>query len=894
MKKLMLLDGNSLVYRAFHALSDADMRNSNGYPTGAIYGFLTMLFTLLTDHKPDGLVVAFDLPHPTFRHERVETYKAGRAKTPDDLLEQFPKIKEILSSMGIHTIELQGFEADDILATLATQAREAKIETIVITGDRDSYQLVEDPYVKVLYNRRGVSDYILFDEEGIRERTGVAPIDYVKYAALRGDKSDNLPGVPGVGEKTAAKLVNEFGTLDAIFESADQQSPKLKENLLSNEDLVRLNEEVMTLIRDVPLEVEVLSLKVGEFDAEATQVFFQEFELRTLLAKLNGVFGSSIAIEGAVSDQSDLDLANHCVALDNSDDLKSLLDEIGHLKVPIALSVSWDAEQEIPIGFALGRDPSVGYSAWFPFSYLEDEGISDEFKQFLRRDAGIIGHGLKKLIRALLELDFPTPKIIMDTEIAAYLLNPSRNSYLLNDLLQEYAKLSVQRGPGIPEGQLDLDAQGDSNMQQIAIEAASIALLHKPLEDLIKEEGLAQLNNEIELPLINVLAEMEFRGIQVDLEGLKRLRDRLESEVSNVRKKIHQLAGQEFNVNSTKQLQQVLFTDLNLEPRKKTKTGFSTDAQTLEKMKGDHPIIEELLEYREVEKLRSTYGQGLLNEVGNDERIRATFHQTVTATGRLSSVSPNLHNIPVRTEKGKVFREVFVAQNNHRLLVADYNQIELRCIAHLSSDPGLINAFNDGQDIHTATAAQVFGVNVADVTKAQREKAKMVSYGLAYGMEAYGLAQRLGIENKEAAKILNDYFSAFPSVKEYMDKAVNQAKEKGFTETLFGRKRKIPELKSSNSRVRGAAERQAMNAGIQGLAADIFKVALVNLNKRLKDDNLDSAIILQVHDEVILECPMDELAQAKELTLAEMESAFDLKVPLEVHMSSGVTWAEAK
>jgi len=890
----MLLDGNSLVYRAFHALSDADMRNSNGYPTGAIYGFLTMLFTLLSDHKPDGLVVAFDLPHPTFRHERVETYKAGRAKTPDDLLEQFPKIKDILPSMGIHTIELQGYEADDILATLATQAREAKIETIVITGDRDSYQLVEDPYVKVLYNRRGVSDYILFDEEGVRERTGVAPIDYVKYAALRGDKSDNLPGVPGVGEKTAAKLVNEFGTLDAIFESADQQSPKLKENLLSNEDLVRLNEEVMTLIRDVPLGVEVLSLKVGEFDAEATQVFFQEFELRTLITKLNGAFGSSIAIEGAVSDQSDLDLANHCVVLDNSDDLKSLLDEIGHLKVPIALSASWDAEQEIPIGFALGRDPSVGYSAWFPFSYLEDEGISDEFKQFLRRDAGIIGHGLKKLIRSLLELDFPTPKIIMDTEIAAYLLNPSRNSYLLNDLLQEYAKLSVQRGPGIPEGQLDLDAQGDSNMQQIAIEAASIALLHKPLEDLIKEEGLAQLNNEIEIPLINVLAEMEFSGIQVDLEGLKRLRDRLESEVSNVRKKIHQLAGQEFNVNSTKQLQQVLFTDLNLEPRKKTKTGFSTDAQTLEKMKGDHPIIEELLEYREVEKLRSTYGQGLLNEVGSDERIRATFHQTVTATGRLSSVSPNLHNIPVRTEKGKVFREVFVAQNNHRLLVADYNQIELRCIAHLSSDPGLINAFNDGQDIHTATAAQVFGVNDADVTKAQREKAKMVSYGLAYGMEAYGLAQRLGIENKEAAKILNDYFSAFPSVKEYMDKAVNQAKEKGFTETLFGRKRKIPELKSSNSRVRGAAERQAMNAGIQGLAADIFKVALVNLNKRLKDDNLDSAIILQVHDEVILECPMDELAHAKELTLAEMESAFDLKVPLEVHMSSGVTWAEAK
>ncbi|GIS39495.1 MAG: hypothetical protein Ct9H90mP11_08150 [Acidimicrobiales bacterium] len=569
-KKLMLLDGNSLVYRAFFALSQADMRTTNGDPTGAIYGFLTMLFTLMTDHKPDGLAVAFDLPHPTFRHERVETYKAGRAKTPDDLLEQLPKIKEILSSMGIHTIEIPGYEADDILATFATQAREAKIETIVVTGDRDSYQLVEDPYIKVLYNRKGVSDYILFDEEGIRERTGVAPTDYVKYAALRGDKSDNLPGVPGVGEKkTAAKLVNEFGTLDGIFQAADQQKPKLKENLLSNEDLARLNEEVMTLIRDVPLEVEVLSLKVGEFDAEATQVFFQDFELRTLMTKLNDAFGSSIAMEAGGSDQSDLDLANDCVTLDNSDDLKSLLDEIVHSKIPVALSASWDVEQEIPTGFALGRDPSVGHSAWFPFWYLKDEGIADDFKQFLQRDAGVIGHGLKKLIRSLLALDFPPPKIIMDTEIAAYLLNPSRNSYLLNDLLQEYAKLSVQTGPGIPEGQLDLDSQGDSNMQQIAIEAASIALLHKPLEDLIQEEGLAQLNKEIEFPLINVLAEMEFTGMQVDLERLKRLRDRLEIEVSNARKKIHQLAGQEFNVNSTKQLQQVLFTDLNLEPRKK-------------------------------------------------------------------------------------------------------------------------------------------------------------------------------------------------------------------------------------------------------------------------------------------------------------------------------------
>ena len=894
MKKLMLLDGNSLVYRAFFALSQADMRTSDGDPTGAIYGFLTMLFNLITDHRPDGLAVAFDLPHPTFRHERVDTYKAGRAKTPDDLLQQIPKIKEILPSMGIQTIELQGYEADDILATLATQAREGKIEAIVITGDRDSYQLVEDPFIKVLYNRKGVSDYILFDEDAIKERTGVSPSDYVKYAALRGDKSDNLPGVPGVGEKTAAKLVNEFQTLDGIFESADQQKPKLKENLLSNENLARLNEEVMTLVRDVPLEITVKSLQIGECDVATTQDFFQDFELRTLIKKMNDAFGVSLTVDEPDSDQKNLDLAKHCITLADSAALRTLLKEIQHSQTPIALSASWESDQNVPSGFGLGRDPSHGNSAWFPYSYLDDEETLNAFKQFLQREEGVIGHGLKELIRALLTAKLPAPEIIMDTEVAAYLLNPSRNSYLLSDLLQEYAKLSVETGADIQDGQLDLGSPGEPSMQQQAIEAASISLLYEPLESLIEEEGLQKLNNEIEVPLIYVLAEMEYTGIQVDVNGLKNLRNQLENEVIDARVRIHELAGQEFNVNSTKQLQQVLFADLSLEPRKKTKTGFSTDAQTLEKMKDDHPIIEKLLEYREVEKLRSTYGQGLLNEVDDDRRIRATFHQTVTVTGRLSSVSPNLHNIPVRTEKGKVFREVFIAKKNHKLLVADYNQIELRCIAHLSSDVGLINAFNNGQDIHTATAARVFGVNDSEVTKAQREKAKMVSYGLAYGMEAYGLAQRLGIENKEAAKILNDYFAAFPSVKDYMDKAVNEAKERGYTETLFGRKRKIPELKSSNSRVRNAAERQAMNAGIQGLAADIFKVALVNLNKRLKEENLDSSIILQVHDEVILECPVSELPHVEALTIEEMESAFSLDVPLEVNISSGMTWAEAK
>ena len=894
MKSVMLLDGNSLVYRAFFALSEADMRTSNGEPTGAIYGFLTMLFNLIVDHRPDGMAVAFDLPHPTFRHEKLETYKAGRAKTPDDLLQQIPKVKQVLASLGIETIELQGFEADDLLATLATQASLNEITATVITGDRDSYQLVSDPYIKVLYNRRGVSDYILFDEEAIKEKTGVLPEDYVKYAALRGDKSDNLPGVPGVGEKTAAKLVNQFGTLDGIFSAADQQTPKLQENLLENEDLARLNEEVMTLIRDAPIKVSIQNLEFGEFDDESVKNFFQEFELRTLAKRLDEVFGVSMPDDEFGGGPKELDLKSHSKILTSLEEVLEFLGEIAKNQSPVALTATYGSEQQSFSGLALGRDPAEGFSAWFPYEILSNKETQIAFREILQKRSGIIGHGLKPVIRLLLSENLPVPKIAMDTEIAAYLLNPSRNSYALQELMAEHANISVDLGTGTPDGQLDFESDKSSNSHASTLEAIMIALLYEQLNEKISNEGFDRLNNEIEIPLIQVLAEMEHYGIQVDLKRLEALRDQLESEVTTARGKIHSLAGHEFNVNSTKQLQEILFTKLDLEPRKKTKTGFSTDAQTLEKMKGDHPIIEELLLYREVEKLRSTYGQGLINEVDDDHRIRATFQQTVTRTGRLSSDSPNLHNIPVRTERGKVFREVFVAKENWELLVADYNQIELRCIAHLSSDPGLLSAFNNGEDIHTSTAARVFNINQSAVSKAQREKAKMVSYGLAYGMEAYGLAQRLGISNNEAARILGDYFEAFPAVKNYMDAAVNQAKEKGYTETLFGRKRKLPELSSSNSRVKNAAERQAMNAGIQGLAADIFKVAIVNLNRRLNEENLTSNIILQVHDEVILECPIEEIEKAKLLTIDEMSSAFPLDVPLEVNISSGKSWAEAK
>ncbi|HJM27879.1 MAG: DNA polymerase I [Acidimicrobiales bacterium] len=889
MKSVMLIDGNSLLYRAFFALSEADMRTSGGQPTGAIYGFLTMLINLIRDHDPDGVAVAFDLPVPTFRHEKIETYKAGRAETPDDLKLQFDVAKEALEVLGIQSIEKAGFEADDILATFAAKAINKEISAIVVTGDRDSYQLVRDPFVKVLYNRRGVSDYVLYDEDGIRERTGVTPSDYVTYAALRGDKSDNLPGVPGVGEKTAAKLVNQYRTLDGIFGAANEQTPKLRSNLEENEQQARLNVEIMTLVTDVPTGVDLEDLTPNKPEINEVKKLFEKLELRTLYQRLGEVFEGEFASE----DEKVQSLKTKCNLLSNTSEL------IDHLQIfdketgPIGLAGSWATEESLS-GLAVGINQNEGAAIWFPITFLKDKEVKDIFSTFLQREGGIVGHGLKRLIRGLLWEGYPPLKIHLDTQIAAYLLNPAEADYPLPDLTMQYAGRNFTIDEVAEEGQLNLDGDPEAVEMESAQEALCASVLANPLKVAIKEQGLENLNEEIEIPLIGVLAEMEYLGIQIDVKRLTELRDELQNEVGKIREIIHELAGEEFNVNSTKQLQVVLFENLGLTPRKKTKTGYSTDAQTLEKMKDDHPVVNQLLQYREVEKLRSTYGEGLLAVVGSGDRIRATFRQTVARTGRLSSDAPNLHNIPVRTEKGKVFREVFIAKEDWRLLVADYNQIELRCIAHLSEDPGLIRAFKAGEDIHTATAAQVFGVVPEEVSKAQRERAKMVSYGLVYGMEAYGLAQRLGIANKEAANILDSYFGAFPSVKDYMESTVQVAKERGYTETLFGRRRRIPELMSSNSRIRAAGERQAMNAGIQGLAADIFKVALVNLHYRLKKENMGSRIVLQVHDEVILECPKEEVYDAEKATIEVMGSAFDMSVPLAVNISSGATWAEAK
>jgi DNA polymerase-1 len=886
----MLIDGNSLTYRAFFALP-AEMATASGQVTNAVFGFTSMLINLIGDHKPELIAVAFDRPEPTFRHERVETYKANRSAAPDILRQQMGLVREVVDALRIPTVECAGIEADDLIATLATKARDRGDDVLIVTGDRDSYQLVEDPHIKVLYNRRGVSDYALYDEAGIEERTGVHPRLYVQYAALRGDNSDNLPGVPGVGEKTAAKLINKYGGLDGIFSHVDEQTPKLRQNLVENEAQARLNGELMVLLRDVPLEVELDDLRWGQIDVDQVKKLFEFLEFRTLYDRLADAMASDLVPKSSGAEVLEAEVT----CIETAADAVELLAQLRTGEGDLAVAAGWaGAEGRGPLGgVAMVRDSETADVAWIGAELVADPAVASALAETLAARP-VAAHASKPMLRALLAEGVDLRSLAFDTELAAYLLDPAKASYLLPELLVRYANLELADSNAAPEGQLDLSGEGVDVGTAAGRHALAVSRLVGPMRAALDAQSMRKLYDEIEVPLVAVLARMEHVGIGVDIDELRGLNERMKTECAVLQDKIWEAAGEQFNVNSTPQMRAVLFDKLGLQPQKKTKTGYSTDAASLEKLAGQHPIIDHLLRYREVEKLRSTYGEGLLGEVGPDGRIHATFNQTVARTGRLSSDAPNLHNIPVRSDMGRAFRRTFVPAPGHEMLVADYNQIELRCIAHLAEDPGLVTAFTNGDDIHTETASRVFSVEPGDVTPAQRAKAKMVSYGLAYGMESYGLAQRLGIAVPEAAEILNAYFVAFPSVKAYMDRTVAEARERGYTETLFGRRRPIPELQAGNPRIRQAGERQAMNAGIQGLAADIFKVALIRLDHALEDRGLASRLILQVHDEVILEVPPSEHDEVEALTRETLRGAADLRVPLEVNLAFGTTWADAK
>ena len=884
----LVVDGNSLTYRAFFALP-TDMATASGQVTNAVFGFTSMMINVMKDHRPDGVLVAFDRPEPTFRHEAEPLYKAQREAAPDILRQQMGLVREVLDAMGIATVDLSGWEADDLIATATDRLVEAGHQVIIVTGDRDSYQLVRDPDVKVLYNKRGVSDYAFYDEAGIEERTGVTPALYPQYAALRGDTSDNLPGVPGVGEKTAAKLINAYGGLDGIFDHVDEQTPKLRTNLMEHEERARKNLDLMLLHHDAPIHVDPGDLAVTP-NADELKRLFDFLEFRTFAGRLD----EALSAMGAAVDLGPADERAELVAEVTT--ASSAAEAAAAISAAATLDVAatWLGEPgRTPLaGIAVVVDASMADVMWIPADVLADDAV----RAALGSHAALRGHNVKPLMRSLLEFDVEVHGLTLDTAIAAYLIDPAEARYTLADLIEKYTMFSRPSDDAAGSGQLDLDGTSLGDAELAARDALAVNALAEPIVASMRAQGMAELYRTIENPLVLVLAKMEHVGIGVDVDELRALGKRLADEVQTLQGQLREVAGRDdLNLNSPKQLREILYDERGLAPGKKTKTGFSTDAATLEKIKDQWPeFLEPLMRYREVEKLRSTYGEGLLAEVGADGRIHATFNQTVARTGRLSSDRPNLHNIPVRTDEGRQFRAAFVPAPGTTLLVADYNQIELRCIAHLATDPGLIEAFTSGRDIHNATAARVFGVDPTSVTVEQRSKAKMVSYGLAYGMEAYGLGQRLNIPTEEASIILDAYFVAFPNVKNYMDATVIEARERGYTETLFGRRRPIPELMNSNFRVRQAGERQAMNAGIQGLAADIFKVALVDIDAALVAGRYDSRVVLQVHDEVIVEVPEGEHDVVGDLVVGLMRGAAELDVPLEVNVSWGDTWASAK
>ncbi len=907
---LLLLDGMSLAFRAYFALPDT-LATSTGVVTNAVHGFTSMLVYLIREQRPSALAVAFDAPGATFRDEILEDYKAGRAETPWLLPPQFDMIREVMAALAIPVIEAPGFEADDVIATLATEAVERQTEVVIVTGDRDSFQLVQDPYVRVLYNKRGVSDYTLYDEAGIFDRCGVPPAQYVLLASLRGDPSDNLPGVPGVGEKTAAKLLTKYGDLDGIFTHLDEQTPKLRENLSENEELARSNARIIPLVRDVPLDVDVTHLTLGAWDRETAAATFDRFEMKTVWSRLEelldaGALGEPVpGSAGPSAKGAEAAIAaatrGHPAAAEpavppfelgevalptTAAEVTKHLTELGTGR--LALAARWNGMPGRSDLVALILVATVGDEAGrgvlIPAAQLGAASVVKKLNAMLARP--FIGHEVKEAMRSLLPLGIDLTGLEMDTGVAAYLLDASTGEYQLSQLREQTGQLSLDiLDPGETARDVGLEAAG---------EAADVAGMALNFRQRIGSEDMTLLHDDIETPLVRVLAKMEVAGIGVDRDELQAIADSLKESAATLQGEVQEHAGREFNVNSTPQLRTVLYEELGLTPGKKTKTGFSTDAQTLESLRGAHPIIDALLSYREVEKLRSTYGESLLAEVGADGRIHASFGQTVARTGRISSDRPNLHNIPVRTDLGKQFRRAFVPAAGSSFLVADYDQVELRCIAHLSQDPGLIDALTSGSDVHRMVAAAVYGIPPEDVTHTQREYSKMVSYGLAYGMEAYGLSQRLGVAVEEATAIMESYFGAFPHVKQYMDNTVADAKIRGATRTMFGRIRPLPDLESSNYRVRQAAERQAMNAGIQGLAADIFKLALVRLDRDLEAEKLASRLVLQVHDEVIVEVAAGEEADVHRLTESALTGAADLQVPLTISAATGPSWAAAK
>ena len=863
-KRLLLIDGHSMAYRAFFALPAENFTTAQGQHTNAIYGFATMLISLLKDEKPTHVAVAFDVSRKTFRTDIFPDYKANRAKTPDEFRSQMSYLNDLVTGFGITQFALEGYEADDIIATITKQAEREGAEVLICTGDRDSFQLVTDK-TTVLYPKRGVSEMARMTPDAVQEKYGMSPDQYPDFAALRGDPSDNLPSIPGVGEKTAAKWIIEYGSLKELISNVDKVGGKVGQSLRDNINDVIRNRELTQLVHDAPIEYKIDSLAwSGVVEGDLTKLF-EQLEFRTLKDRLKPILNADSVV-------------NEVKGLSNNDEFTLFAPEIeGGTLSPEELSEKISQHSgDIALSFELLDERLHRYAVAFNPSdvYLIHSSQMGEWAQDPK--VSKIAHDAKSLARENL-LD----GVVFDTALAAYLVNPGVRAQELSNLLERWGD-GAQIDSSTPE-------------QLLLTSAASLFALRKSLTTEMKDRGVLELFADLELPIAALLAIMENRGIAVDHKELEKLALFFEGEVARETKAAHAAAGHEFNVASPKQLQVVLFEELKLPKTKKIKTGFTTDAEALNWLfeKTKHPLLESLLRIRETKKLGTTV-EGLIAEIAKDGRIRTHFAQTVAATGRLSSVGPNLQNIPVRTEEGRSIRNAFIAGKGFSgLLTADYSQIEMRIMAHLSNDAGLLAAFETGEDLHATVAGLVFGVKADEVDSEMRRQIKAMSYGLAYGLSSYGLAAQLDLSPPAAQDLMDRYFQRFGGIRDYLSSVVEQARKVGYTETVMGRRRYLPDLTHDNRQRREIAERMALNAPIQGSAADIIKQAMLNVQRSLVKENLKSRLLLQVHDELILEVVAGEEEVLTNLVRREMGSAFPLRAPLDVSVGIGKSWNEA-
>ena len=911
MSKLVLIDGNSILNRAFYGIMGSKMLTTkDGKYTNAVYGFLAILFKVLDDIKPDYIAVAFDLKAPTARHKMYEGYKANRKGMPNELAEQMPIVKEILTDMNITIIEKETYEADDILGTLSKTAEKKGIDVVIVSGDRDTFQLASNKVtIRIPHTKVGKTEVDYFDEEAIVEKYGIKPKQLIEVKGLMGDTSDNIPGVSGIGEKTALELIKKYKTIDGLYKAIDEKKddlkPKTKEKLVNDKEMAYLSRTLGTINREVPLDNKIEDLKIKEWNKEKVTEKFKELNFNRFMERFN--LKEESAESGGIDLSKDLFKTKN-IAVSNKyiEDVIKKIKESKKLIFSILKEKCEDTEKIISKKITCISIYIEAENTVFSVSVNNEQQFVQVFKEiFESKDIQKYGHDLGEDYVILKQLGITMNSICYDTKISAYDLNPTDSKYTIENLSIQYLNLFLDEyleKHGVSKQQnrqLDLftGIEEENNYDRIKNDLYSYLIqkiaevTHKKLE----EENLLDLFNNIEMPLVKVLGEMQFNGMPIDKDELIEFGSKLKEQIESLKQDIYMSVGEEFNINSTQQLGKILFEKLKLPVYKKTKTGYSTDSDILEKLLQEHPVIEKILEYRSLVKLNSTYVEGLIPYINaKTQRIHSYFHQTITATGRISSTEPNLQNIPTRVEQGKQIRKAFNTKDGRIFIDADYSQIELRVLAHISKDEHMIDAFKNNEDIHKQAASKVLGIPIEKVTKEQRSEAKAVNFGIVYGISDYGLAQQLGISNKKAKEYIKQYLEKYSGVKAFMDNIVEKAKEDGYVETLFHRRRYIPELKSNNYMIRQFGSRAAMNTPIQGTAADIMKIAMINVYNKLQEENLDAKLVLQIHDELIIECNEKIKEKVKEILQDCMENAAKLDVPLNVETSEATSWYDVK